>query len=77
MRVLVTGSNGFIGKNLVFHLNELKDYSVETFSRENTIDELPELVESVDAIIHLAGENRTEDVSEFRLNNAELTQSIL
>ena len=76
MRVLVTGSNGFIGKNLVFHLNELKDYSVETFSRENTIDELPELVESVDAIIHLAGENRTEDVSEFRLNNAELTQSI-
>ena len=56
--------------------NELKDYSVETFSRENTIDELPELVERVDAIVHLAGENRTEDVSEFRTNNAELTQLI-
>jgi len=76
MRVLVTGSNGFIGKNLVVHLNELKGYSIETFSRENTIGELPDLVERADAIIHLAGENRAEDVSEFRINNAELTQSI-
>ena len=76
MRVLVTGSNGFIGKNLVVHLNELKGYSVETFSRENTIGELPELVERADFIIHLAGENRAEDASEFRINNAELTQSI-
>jgi UDP-2-acetamido-2,6-beta-L-arabino-hexul-4-ose reductase len=76
MRVLVTGSNGFIGKNLVAHLNELKGYSVETFSRENTIDELTGLVERADFIIHLAGENRAEDVSKFRINNAELTQSI-
>jgi UDP-2-acetamido-2,6-beta-L-arabino-hexul-4-ose reductase len=76
MRLLVTGSNGFIGKNLVVHLNELKGYSIETFSRENTIGELPDLVERADFIIHLAGENRAEDVSEFRINNAELTQSI-
>jgi UDP-2-acetamido-2,6-beta-L-arabino-hexul-4-ose reductase len=76
MRVLVTGSNGFIGKNLVFRLNELKDYSVETFSRENSIDELPELVERVDAIIHLASVNISDEASEFRINNAELTQSI-
>lgn len=76
MRVLVTGSNGFLGKNLIIRLKELKDYSVETFSRENTIDELAKLVERVDAVIHLAGENRPADDSAFKLVNTELTQSL-
>ena len=40
MHVLVTGSNGFIGQNLIVHLNELETYNVLTFSRENSIDEL-------------------------------------
>ena len=54
MRVLVTGAQGFIGKNLVIHLNELDHFSVLVFTRENTLDELNRLVEKADAIIHLA-----------------------
>jgi UDP-2-acetamido-2,6-beta-L-arabino-hexul-4-ose reductase len=74
MHVLVTGSNGFIGQNLIVHLNELETYNVLTFSRENSIDELKELISQADAIIHLAGENRPADVSTFNIVNTELTQ---
>lgn len=76
MRVLVTGAQGFIGKNLVIHLNELDHFSVLVFTRENTLDELNRLVEKADAIIHLAGENRPKDVSAFKVVNIELTQSL-
>lgn len=73
MRVLITGSNGFIGKNLVVHLNELKDIEVETFSRENTISQLMEMCSKVDFIIHLAGINRPKNNSEFTEGNENLT----
>jgi len=76
MRVLVTGARGFIGKNLIVHLEEDDQFSVLTYSRENSLDELGGLVEQADAIIHLAGENRPEDVSSFEKVNAGLTQSL-
>jgi UDP-2-acetamido-2,6-beta-L-arabino-hexul-4-ose reductase len=74
MHVLVTGSNGFIGKNLIVHLNEIGTHEVLTFSRDNLIGELTELVKQADAVIHLAGENRPADDSEFKVVNEELTQ---
>jgi len=76
MRVLVTGSQGFIGKNLIVHLEQDDQISVLTFSRDNTIDELALLVEQADAIVHLAGENRPKEVSAFEEVNAGLTQSL-
>jgi UDP-2-acetamido-2,6-beta-L-arabino-hexul-4-ose reductase len=76
MRILVTGANGFIGKNLVMHLNEQEQFSVLTFIRENTLDELQEFVEQADAIIHLAGENRPKDISAFKVVNTGLTHSL-
>ena len=74
MRVLVTGSQGFIGKNLIVHLEQDDQISVLTFSRDNTIDELALLVEQADAIVHLAGENRPKEVSAFEEVNARYTQ---
>jgi len=76
MRVLVTGARGFIGKNLVVHLEQDNQFSVSTFSRDNSLDELDVLVDQADAIIHLAGENRPKDVSAFDEINAVLTQSL-
>ena len=74
MRVLVTRAHGFIGKNLCSRLNELKQFSVVVFTRENKLDELQGLLEQSDAVIHLAGENRPKDESAFKIVNTELTE---
>jgi UDP-2-acetamido-2,6-beta-L-arabino-hexul-4-ose reductase len=76
MKVLVTGANGFIGKNLIVNINAEELYSVLKYSRENTLDELGELVEQADAVVHLAGENRPKDQTEFDRVNAGLTQAL-
>lgn len=72
-RVLVTGANGFIGKNLVVRLKELANITVSTFVRGDDAALLPQLVSQVDAIVHLAGENRPADEAAFAQVNAGLT----
>lgn len=74
MRVLVTGSRGFIGKNLMVRLREWPDVTVSEFGRENSPAELAALVDEADAIVHLAGENRPTDPGGFELVNAGLTE---
>lgn len=76
MRILVTGANGFIGKNLVVKLGELADYEVLCFKRDDSIDTLNQFVGLADAVIHLAGVNRPVDASEFNVGNADLTTHV-
>ncbi len=76
MRVLVTGAQGFIGKNLIVHLNEHESISTLSFSRKDPIDSLSALVDQADAIVHLAGENRPADVEAFDIVNAGLTKTV-
>jgi len=71
--ILVTGADGFIGKNLVVRLNELPSNRVITFIRGDDVARLQDLVSHVDAVIHLAGENRPADEGAFSLVNAGLT----
>jgi len=75
MNVLVTGSNGFIGKNLIVRLNEL-NIQVAAYTRENSAQDLEELIKGTDCIVHLAGENRPRDEKDFDIVNAGLTTSI-
>jgi UDP-2-acetamido-2,6-beta-L-arabino-hexul-4-ose reductase len=75
MRVLVTGSNGFIGKNLIIRLNEL-DIQVLTYTRESSTQNLEGLIKETDFVVHLAGENRPKDEKDFDVVNAGLTSSI-
>ncbi len=72
-RILVTGANGFIGKNLVVRLNELANITVSTLVRGDDIAQLPQLVAQADAILHLAGENRPANEASFTEVNAGLT----
>jgi len=76
MKILVTGANGFIGKNLTVRLRENDDFEVMTFIRGETQAVLVEKVAQSDFIVHLAGVNRPEHSSEFVTGNADLTRSL-
>ena len=76
MRVLITGANGFIGKNLRLHLAERKDVEVSCFTRSNDVAELPNILRGVDFVFHLAGINRPDDPAEFESGNVDFTQAL-
>ena len=76
MNVLVTGSAGFIGQNLIVHLKERADTEVLSFTRENSVDELTHDLQSTDFVFHLAGVNRPDNDDEFVKNNTEFTRSL-
>lgn len=73
MRVLITGPNGFVGKNLIVHLKEHQDVEILTFGRSDDLKVLGERVAQADFIFHLAGVNRPQDPAEFGQGNTELT----
>ena len=73
MKILITGSNGFIGKNLVSRISEMNGYEVLPFVRGESMSRLAYLIEIADAVIHLAGENRPSNISDFEEGNAVFT----
>ena len=75
MRVLVTGANGFIAKNLIVHLNE-QNIETSLFTHETSLDELSLLLKDVDFVFHLAGVNRPVSALEFTEGNTELTKHL-
>ena len=76
MKILITGADGFIGKNLQLHLAERQDVEVVGFTRHHDVAELPQLLQGVDFVFHLAGVNRPQDPQEFTTGNADLTQAL-
>ncbi len=76
MKILITGADGFVGKNLQLHLAERKDVEVVCFTRSHGVAQLPDLLQGVDFVFHLAGVNRPQDPSEFTTGNADLTQAL-
>jgi UDP-2-acetamido-2,6-beta-L-arabino-hexul-4-ose reductase len=76
MKVLVTGANGFIGKNLVLRLREQAGAEVLTFTRCDTDAALHAALVLADVVIHLAGENRPASTDAFEQINAGLTRKI-
>lgn len=76
MKVLVTGANGFIGKNLMLRLREKADTDVLSFVRGDSDAQLQAALDLADAVIHLAGENRPAFPDAFEEVNVGLTQRI-
>ena len=76
MKILITGANGFIGKNLKVKLCEGLDHKILSFVRGQNTETLSHLVGEADAIVHLAGENRPKDVKAFADVNIGLTEEL-
>ena len=76
MKVLITGSSGFVGKNLVSTLKNTKGYEVLEFDRDNTLEDLENYTKECDFVVHLAGINRPKNPEEFYRGNAGLTETL-
>tara|TARA_B100001113_G_C21080556_1_gene609713 strand:+ start:248 stop:1357 length:1110 start_codon:yes stop_codon:yes gene_type:complete len=76
MNILITGSNGFIGKNLKSHLILNSKYKIAEYNRADSYADLKKKIESSNIIFHLAGENRTKNELDFDKNNFQLTREI-
>ena len=77
MKVLITGANGFIGKNLISQLQEIDDVNIIKFDIDTPFEIIENNIEEIDFIYHLAGVNRPKDNSEFFKGNTDLTKQIL
>ena len=76
MHVVITGADGFIGKNLRQHLSERSDVGVSLITRESSKDELRQALGEATQVVHLAGVNRPQNVTEFQEGNADFTAEI-
>ena len=76
MEILITGSEGFIAKNLIYRLNNLKNVKLNLFSKKANLQNLEKLIIKSDYIIHLAGENRSHKKNDFKKNNFLLSKKI-
>ena len=88
MKILVTGSAGFVGRNLVENLKNIRDgknkarpnLSIETiyeYDRHNTLEELDQFCTDCDFVFNLAGVNRPKDPAEFRAGNFGFASTLL
>lgn len=75
--ILITGSGGFIGKNLVATLRQAGYTDLMCFERDDTPETLAAYCARAAFVVHLAGINRPKDPSEFYTGNAGLTDTLL
>ena len=85
---MVTGAKGFVGKNLMCALNNLKDGKDRTrpaltidevfeYDIENTTAELDIFCAQADFVFNLAGVNRPKDPEEFKKGNFGFASQLL
>lgn len=75
--VLITGSGGFVGRNLVATLKTRGYTDLMLFEKDDTPETLAQYCRRAAFVVHLAGINRPKDPSEFYSGNAGLTDTML
>ena len=88
MNVLITGANGFVGKNLKQRLFTIQDGRDRTrpglsmdeillCTRDTSEEALADYCQKADFVVHLAGVNRPKDPEEFAAENTDFTRALL
>ena len=88
MNILVTGANGFVGRNLTARLETLRDGRDRTrpslqigeiyrCTREMSPEALADCCKKADLVVHLAGVNRPKNPEEFAAGNTDFTRTLL
>lgn len=88
MKILVTGSKGFVGKNLCVQLNNIKDGkarcygdvtvdAVYEYDVDSTPKQLDEYCKNADFVFNLAGVNRPQNQEEFMQGNFGFASTLL
>ena len=75
-KILVTGSNGFIGKHMTKALKRA-GYEVLEYDLDKTEDDLRAYINEADFIVHLAGINRPLTIEEFYDGNTNFTKKVV
>ena len=76
MNILVTGANGFIGKNLCKELSSFEGLKIFKVTKKTSMKSLKKKIEVCDLIYHLAGSNREKKIQTFNKNNVYFTEKI-
>lgn len=76
MKILITGAEGFVGKNLIVELKNRGYKDLYLYDRENSLEDLRKWTKDCEFVFHLAGVNRPEAVEEFMEGNADLTSQL-
>ena len=77
MKILVTGANGFIGKNLIAELKNKNYNEIYECDINTTPEELDVFTQNCNFIFHLAGVNRPDNVEDFMTGNFGFTSILL
>ena len=88
MNILVTGAAGFVGRNLVENLKNIRDGKNRTrpnlhideiyeYDRESTFEQLDEYCAKADFVFNLAGVNRPQNQEEFMAGNFGFASTLL
>ena len=77
MKVLITGSNGFVGKNLTEFLKAKEEIELYLYDKNNNYEELEFFCKDCDVVVNLAGVNRTVDNQEFVNGNLGVIEDVV
>ncbi|MFH1879179.1 MAG: NAD-dependent epimerase/dehydratase family protein [Bacillota bacterium] len=76
MNLLITGAEGFIGRNLRAALHQ-SDHHLLLIDVDSSANECAYAASHADFVFHLAGVNRPRDAAEFQTGNADFTATLL
>lgn len=76
-KVVITGSNGFIGRNLATHLSFESSLDLHFVTREDSFSSIERKLEAADVVFHLAAVNRPANSDEFKQVNVQLTKFLI